>query len=424
MQDAVLVDLAAKVRPGVDVLFLDTGYHFVETIGTRDAVEAVYDINVVNVTPENTVAKQDELFGKDLFAREPNECCRMRKVEPLSKALRGYSAWVTGHPPRRGADPRQRAADQLGQGVRTGEDQPDRGVDRRGHAGLHRRQRCAGQSPCVRGLSVDRLRAVHGQAGRRAPTRAAAAGRAVEDGMRAARLVTVPRPDGARQRRSAVGGDRRTTWRARSGGCDAKSTCGWRSASRTLPICATCSPRLGRNAVVVPLLLADAYHARIDIPAMIAQSGVDARQADVLGEDDRLVAVLRQRLTHAGVSQLDPDVGVLVTAVGSSRPAANARTALVARLSHAAHALDRHHRVCHRAATDAGRCRRHLLRDRGATRLVIAPWFLAHGRITDRVAEFARAQGIPMAAPLGPHRLVADTVLDRFDHAVAERAAA
>ena len=96
MQDAVLVDLASKVRPGVDVLFLDTGYHFVETIGTRDAVEAVYDINVVNVTPENTVEKQDELFGKDLFAREPNECCRMRKVEPLSKALRGYSAWVTG----------------------------------------------------------------------------------------------------------------------------------------------------------------------------------------------------------------------------------------------------------------------------------------------------------------------------------------
>ena len=51
MQDAVLVDMAAKVRPGVDVLFLDTGYHFVETIGTRDAVEAVYDIRVVNVTP-------------------------------------------------------------------------------------------------------------------------------------------------------------------------------------------------------------------------------------------------------------------------------------------------------------------------------------------------------------------------------------
>ncbi len=96
MQDAVLVSLASKVRPGVDVLFLDTGYHFVETVGTRDAVEAVYDVNIVNVTAENTVAKQDQLFGMDLFAREPNECCRMRKVEPLGKALKGYTAWVTG----------------------------------------------------------------------------------------------------------------------------------------------------------------------------------------------------------------------------------------------------------------------------------------------------------------------------------------
>jgi phosphoadenosine phosphosulfate reductase len=96
MQDAVLVDMASKVRPGVDILFLDTGYHFAETIGTRDAVEAVYDVNVVNVAPERTVAEQDALLGKDLFAREPNECCRLRKVQPLTKALRGYSAWVTG----------------------------------------------------------------------------------------------------------------------------------------------------------------------------------------------------------------------------------------------------------------------------------------------------------------------------------------
>lgn len=96
MQDAVLVDLAAKVRPGVDVLFLDTGYHFAETIGTRDAVAAVYDVTVVNVTPEHTVAQQDQLLGKDLFGRDPAECCRLRKVVPLRAALRGYSAWVTG----------------------------------------------------------------------------------------------------------------------------------------------------------------------------------------------------------------------------------------------------------------------------------------------------------------------------------------
>jgi phosphoadenosine phosphosulfate reductase len=96
MQDAVLVAMAAKVRPGVDVLFLDTGYHFAETIGTRDAVEAVYGVNVVNVTPEKTVAEQDQLVGKDLFASDAAACCRMRKVEPLGKALKGYSAWVTG----------------------------------------------------------------------------------------------------------------------------------------------------------------------------------------------------------------------------------------------------------------------------------------------------------------------------------------
>jgi len=96
MQDAVLVDLAARVRPGVPVIFLDTGYHFAETIGTRDAVESVYDVHVLNVTPERTVAEQDELLGKDLFARDPGECCRLRKVAPLGRTLRGYSAWVTG----------------------------------------------------------------------------------------------------------------------------------------------------------------------------------------------------------------------------------------------------------------------------------------------------------------------------------------
>ncbi len=96
MQDAVLVEMAAKVHPGVDVLFLDTGYHFAETIGTRDAVEAVYSVNVVNVTPEQTVAEQDQLVGKDLFASDAARCCSLRKVQPLSKALKGYTAWVTG----------------------------------------------------------------------------------------------------------------------------------------------------------------------------------------------------------------------------------------------------------------------------------------------------------------------------------------
>ena len=97
MQDAVLVDLAAKAKPDVDVLFLETGYHFAETIGTRDAVDAVYDdIRIVNAQAEASVAEQDASEGKDLFAREPDRCCGLRKVVPLQRTLAGYDVWVTG----------------------------------------------------------------------------------------------------------------------------------------------------------------------------------------------------------------------------------------------------------------------------------------------------------------------------------------
>ena len=96
MQDAVLVDLAARAVPGVDVLFLETGYHFPETIGTRDAVAAVYDVTIVNALPEHTVAEQDALLGRDLFARDPDQCCFLRKVVPLDRALAGYDAWASG----------------------------------------------------------------------------------------------------------------------------------------------------------------------------------------------------------------------------------------------------------------------------------------------------------------------------------------
>ena len=96
MQDAVLVDLGAKALPGVDVLFLETGYHFAETIGTRDAVAAVYDVTIVDAQAEHSVAEQDSLLGKDLFARDPDRCCFLRKVVPLGNTLAKYDAWVTG----------------------------------------------------------------------------------------------------------------------------------------------------------------------------------------------------------------------------------------------------------------------------------------------------------------------------------------
>ncbi|MDQ1179713.1 phosphoadenylyl-sulfate reductase [Rhodococcus sp. SORGH_AS_0301] len=96
MQDSALVHLAAQVHPGVDVLFLETGYHFAETIGTRDAVESVYGVNVIDAKTTVSVAEQDRLEGKDLFARDPARCCALRKVVPLKRELANYSAWVTG----------------------------------------------------------------------------------------------------------------------------------------------------------------------------------------------------------------------------------------------------------------------------------------------------------------------------------------
>lgn len=97
MQDAVLIDLATQVKPDVDVLFLQTGYHFPETIGTRDAVQAVYPgVRIVNAEAEQTVAEQDAEYGPKLHDRDPNQCCHLRKVVPLRNTLAKYSAWVTG----------------------------------------------------------------------------------------------------------------------------------------------------------------------------------------------------------------------------------------------------------------------------------------------------------------------------------------
>lgn len=96
MADGVLPHLASRAMPGVDVVFLDTGYHFAETIGMRDAVSAVLPVTVRTILPLRTVAQQDAEFGAKLHDRDPGACCAMRKVEPLQRALAPYRAWASG----------------------------------------------------------------------------------------------------------------------------------------------------------------------------------------------------------------------------------------------------------------------------------------------------------------------------------------
>lgn len=94
--DTVLPHLVAQARPGVDVLFLDTGYHFAETYGTRDALAAGVDVTLVDVLPRQSVAEQDAEYGERLYERDPARCCQLRKVDPIDAELATYEAWVTG----------------------------------------------------------------------------------------------------------------------------------------------------------------------------------------------------------------------------------------------------------------------------------------------------------------------------------------
>lgn len=96
MGDGVLAHLASRALPGVDVLFVDTGYHFVETLGTRDAIDATLPVDVVTLTAPVSVREQDERHGLDLWSRDPDLCCALRKVQPLAAGLSSYDAWATG----------------------------------------------------------------------------------------------------------------------------------------------------------------------------------------------------------------------------------------------------------------------------------------------------------------------------------------
>ena len=96
MADAVLAHLVSRVAPGVDVVFLDTGLHFPETLRVRDRSPRTLPVNVRSIRPRQTVGQQDGEYGPRLFARDPDECCLLRKVEPLERALADYDAWAAG----------------------------------------------------------------------------------------------------------------------------------------------------------------------------------------------------------------------------------------------------------------------------------------------------------------------------------------
>ena len=195
------------------------------------------------------------------------------------------------------------------------------------------------------------------------------------------------------------------------------------SAPRLPDVLAAVAAGGHRAAVVVPLLLGHAYHARVDVPGAVTRAARRHPQlaiavSEVLGGDARLEAAALDRL--AGVADLtDPTLGVVLAAVGSSHAPANAAVARIAARwtrrfgwsgARAAFATTTAPTVADAIAA---------LRAGGARRVAVAPWLIAPGLLPDRIDRAAAEHGAVVAAPLGPHPLVAATVLERYQAAVA-----
>ncbi|MFF4595786.1 sirohydrochlorin chelatase [Amycolatopsis sp. NPDC001319] len=172
-----------------------------------------------------------------------------------------------------------------------------------------------------------------------------------------------------------------------------------------------------RAAVVVPLLLGSAFHARVDLPALVAEvkaecPGFDVRVSEVLGVDPMLERVALDRLSGAG---LGPGDGVVVSAVGSSNAGANAAVADLAARWEGELGLPVTEAFASAAQPDVPAAVARL-RARGVRRIVVASWFLAPGLLPDRIAVHAREadRAVFLAEPLGTDPRVAAAVLHRY----------
>lgn len=95
-EDVVLVDMLQKISPSTDIFYLDTDFHFQETYDTRDRLKHRYNLEFVRVSPLMTPEEQAAEHGEELWKSDPNACCGIRKVEPLTRILSQYDAWITG----------------------------------------------------------------------------------------------------------------------------------------------------------------------------------------------------------------------------------------------------------------------------------------------------------------------------------------
>lgn len=94
-EDMAVLHMARQLAPRLPVLFLQTGYHFPETLVYRDEMTRRWDLRLVNLQAELSLEQHEERFGI-LHQSDPSACCRLRKVAPLLKGLEPYDLWITG----------------------------------------------------------------------------------------------------------------------------------------------------------------------------------------------------------------------------------------------------------------------------------------------------------------------------------------
>lgn len=95
-EDVALVDMVVKIKPDAKIFYLDTDVLFKETYDVIDRIVEKYSPNLIKYSPLLTLDEQAEKHGKDLWASDPNGCCNIRKVEPLTRALGELDSWITG----------------------------------------------------------------------------------------------------------------------------------------------------------------------------------------------------------------------------------------------------------------------------------------------------------------------------------------
>jgi phosphoadenosine phosphosulfate reductase len=93
-EGVVVIDHLARVAPRTPIIYLETGFQFAETDQLKERLRARYGLKIVERRASLTVEEQDRIYGARLYERNPDLCCRIRKVEPLAESLRGYEAWI------------------------------------------------------------------------------------------------------------------------------------------------------------------------------------------------------------------------------------------------------------------------------------------------------------------------------------------